>query len=413
MSQKRKYYTYFKKNYRTRYILYPILKYFKSILQELNVTSSKNVQQDAIKNIVIANPIKARKLFENNNIDNTFYNYLIIYLDTNINLKYSDSFFYKEMKKNLRSAFNYYNYILQHSRPLDAMLELNKYFHSKNLIGIKKKDNSLPLYIDNIELNIQTLKPVISRRKVSVIMTVYNEEILISHALKSIFKQTYQNLNVIIIDDASTDTTSEKLFEAKKKYGDRLKIITLKENLGTYIAKNIGLTYADGDLITFHDADDWAHPQRIEKHVKAHETVKGLKASISNLVRIKPEGIFFSKHIYPLDRLCMTSLMIDRSIINDIGYFRTHRIGSDSEYFERIKKFGKGKVIKINKVLTFCAHRPNSLTTNNETGVSEFGLNVKREHYWNRWNLLHNKLSKARRSAYIDFNREKYEYKLL
>jgi len=172
------------------------------------------------------------------------------------------------------------------------------------------------------------------------------------------------------------------------------------------------LTYASGDLITFHDADDWAHPQRIEEHVKNHERNKKVKLSISKLVRLNESGIFYSKELYPLDRLSMVSLMIDRELLDEIGYFRTFRIGSDTEYFERLKLFTKYKWERIDKVLMFCAHRENSLTTNPETGIEGIANNNKRLHYWNQWHKWHRKLKKAHKKPYVAFDRSKYEYSI-
>jgi len=322
-----------------------------------------------------------------------------------------DLFFHREIQKNIRSIFNYYNFAIQCDRCDDSVMIINKYFNEKSLLKINKKNSCRPLYINNLA-SIDFSYGIDATKKVSIIMAVYNGESLIEDAVKSLLAQTYPNIEIVIVDDGSDDKTYEILNHFVSINKLSIKLIRLDDNNGVYIAKNIGIKEATGDLITFHDADDWAHPQRIEEHLKAHDSSPNVKASISKLVRIRPDGLFFSKHIYPLDRLCMVSLMIDRSIIDELGFFRLNRTGSDTEYFERIKTFSKYKVARIDKVLTFCAHRPNSLTTDPKTGISGFGENPKRVHYMNRWQQWHQKMLKAEKKPYVIFDEAKYSYSL-
>jgi len=335
----------------------------------------------------------------------------VSYLQNN-NLEEVDAFFNNEYLINIRSIFNYFNYVIKLNRPMNSIAILNKYFRYKGLSAINKKGMNSPLFVDNITSNGTSLDDGIFEKKVSIIMTVFDGESLLMCSLHSLFEQTHQDIEVIVVNDASTDLSSVKLLEAKKLYGEKLTIITLQKNYGTYVAKNIALTYAKGDLIAFHDADDWSHPQRIEEHVREHLKDKKTKFSISKLVRITEGGLFFSKHIYPLDRLSMISLMIDRCVLDEIGFFRKQRIGSDSEYFERLKAFTKHRFARVDKVLMFCAHRQHSLTTSPETGVEGFGVSSKRQHHWDRWNRWHKKLKRARKKPYVAFNRGEYEYSI-
>lgn len=88
--------------------------------------------------------------------------------------------------------------------------------------------------------------------KVSVIIPAYNCEKYIDKCLESVFAQNYPNLEVIVINDGSTDATVEHL----KKYEDKIRLITT-ENGGSSKARNIGLENAQGDFIMFLDADDY------------------------------------------------------------------------------------------------------------------------------------------------------------
>lgn len=324
-----------------------------------------------------------------------------------------NNFFISNVNQNSRLIFNYYNFIQENNDHIDKFEILNQYFENKSLFHIKQKNKNIPLNINNIDVFSRQYSSAKQKKKVSIVLTTYNIQDLVNVSIDSLLEQTYSNIEIIIVDDDSSDNTVEVIRKFQKKHSDKIKLIKLKKNHGTYIAKNIGISYATGELITFHDADDWAHPQRIEEHVKAYMKNKKVKYSISKLVRLTEDGYFYAKEVYPLDRLSMVSLMIDRKLIDEVGYFRVHRLGSDSEYFERLKNFTKHKWERIDKVLMFCAHRENSLTTSPETGVEGFSKTNKRQHYWNQWHKWHAMLKKARRKPFVGFDRDKYEYEII
>ena len=92
--------------------------------------------------------------------------------------------------------------------------------------------------------------------KISVIVPVYNVENYVSKCLDSLFKQTYENLEIIIVDDCSTDKSKEvvsKLIEGK----DNVKFLTNKKNSGLSFTRNRALEVASGDYIGYIDSDDY------------------------------------------------------------------------------------------------------------------------------------------------------------
>ena len=100
---------------------------------------------------------------------------------------------------------------------------------------------------------------------VSVIVPVYNVQRHIAKCLDSILEQTYKNIEVIIIDDGSTDKTPDIISE---KYAAKSCIRHFKkQNGGVSSARNLGMDLANGDLITFVDADDWLEQRFIEEGV--------------------------------------------------------------------------------------------------------------------------------------------------
>lgn len=324
------------------------------------------------------------------------------------NLAKSEAFFIRNSKHNPSVLFLYYNFIKKHLHTEKVEL-LDAYFSSKSLTVLSKLDDNKALYVDNVK-TAELPKCNIGDEKVSVIITVHNCDSLVYDAVMSIVNQTYENIEVIVVDDGSTDNTPSVLKQLRDTYPS-IKLFSI-QNSGTYIARNVGLLHARGDYITFHDADDWAHPQRVCEHIQAHKSHSNCSATLSLMARITPDGYFYSKQIYPVDRNCMVSLMFSRTTFQKLGFFKQGRIGNDSEYFERIKNFCEGEIGTIDKVLTICAQRPNSLTTTLETS-NEIGKNQKRMHQMKRWRRWH-KLYKSRSKVpYVSFNINKIEVKEL
>jgi glycosyltransferase involved in cell wall biosynthesis len=102
--------------------------------------------------------------------------------------------------------------------------------------------------------------------KISIIIPVYNAENYLEECLLSISQQTFGDFEILAINDGSTDRSLEIL----KKYQEkepRLQVIS-QENKGVSAARNLGLENAQGEYITFVDADDWLHPETLEQYIE-------------------------------------------------------------------------------------------------------------------------------------------------
>ena len=104
--------------------------------------------------------------------------------------------------------------------------------------------------------------------KVSVIVPVYNAEGTIEFTVKSIQEQTYKNIEIILVDDGSVDKSSE-ICDTLAKNDQRVKVIH-QQNSGVSVARNSGITQAEGEFLCFVDADDEIEADMIEKLVEAH-----------------------------------------------------------------------------------------------------------------------------------------------
>lgn len=106
--------------------------------------------------------------------------------------------------------------------------------------------------------------------KVSIIIPAYNAEKFIARCLKSIITQTYSNIEVLVVNDGSTDKTSNevKIFSEK----DKRIILIEKENSGAYSTRRIGESRATGEAVTHIDADDFLEPEAVELLIRKFES---------------------------------------------------------------------------------------------------------------------------------------------
>ncbi len=103
---------------------------------------------------------------------------------------------------------------------------------------------------------------------VSIILTSYNHSKYLNRALDSIFNQTYSNIEVIVVDDCSTDESHSILYEYKEKY-PKLQLNILEINSGSYVnSTNFGFSLASGEFVNFAQCDDYSDNRQIEKLVE-------------------------------------------------------------------------------------------------------------------------------------------------
>ena len=107
-------------------------------------------------------------------------------------------------------------------------------------------------------------------RKVTLIVPVYNSEDYIGRCLDSILNQTYQNFEILVVNDGSKDNSQKIINEYKEKYPN--KIIAIEQpNKGVAITRNESVKRANGDYIMFVDNDDYLDKDYIETFVKTAE----------------------------------------------------------------------------------------------------------------------------------------------
>ncbi|PLA82323.1 hypothetical protein CYR83_09550 [Ligilactobacillus agilis] len=107
---------------------------------------------------------------------------------------------------------------------------------------------------------------------VSVIITAYNIEQYIEKCLDSVLNQTYTNLEIMVVDDASTDKTRQICDEYVGK-DSRVKVIHLSKNEGAANARNLAIENTNGEYLTFIDGDDWVNDNYVEEFLDLAEKI--------------------------------------------------------------------------------------------------------------------------------------------
>lgn len=109
--------------------------------------------------------------------------------------------------------------------------------------------------------------------KVSVIVPVYNAEKTIEDCLRNLVNQTLEEIELILVNDCSTDRSLDYLIAFEHYFPDKITVVNLDENLGPGGARNVGLSYATGEYVGFVDSDDLLVVEMFEKlYKKAEET---------------------------------------------------------------------------------------------------------------------------------------------
>jgi glycosyltransferase involved in cell wall biosynthesis len=171
---------------------------------------------------------------------------------------------------------------------------------------------------------------------VSVVMTAHNVAEYIEAAVTSLLRQSYQSLEIIVVDDASCDDTWRILQRIRNMYP--IVIRRLNINLGTYFAKNYGLQIATGEYVFFQDGDDICHPERIRLSMLEliQPDVVCVQASYSRV--LFPEG-----RVFPVNNLVkklgLITLGLRKSIFEQIGFFNCTSKASDDELFQRLQAY--------------------------------------------------------------------------
>ncbi|OOF15787.1 hypothetical protein BZG84_11545 [Salinivibrio sp. PR932] len=186
------------------------------------------------------------------------------------------------------------------------------------------------------------------RYRVSVVIPCYNAEQTIARALASLCGQTWPYLELIVVDDASDDNSASVVRRWQAR-DSRIRLVEQSENQGAYAARNRGMQCATGDWLTVHDADDWSHPQKIERQMQALLSDRHAVASVSHWIRCD-EKLQFQRWRMEQGWVYrnVSSLLIKREVFSALGYWDNVAVNADTEYYYRLQHvYGADAIVEV------------------------------------------------------------------
>jgi glycosyltransferase involved in cell wall biosynthesis len=281
-------------------------------------------------------------------------------------------------------------FAIETSGPL-SLGPINKIFATANLKNIQISSTQRKFSFGDL-LNLSTASKVKSPKKISILMPAYNAARYITLALDGLLKQTWINIEIIVVDDASSDETSAIVANLKKT-DNRVKLLRHEYRRGAYASRNTALAAATGEFAVNHDSDDWSHPERLELMIRPLLDDTSKEMSICSWVRVDSEFMFIKPR--PDLRMIHPSIstgMIRLKTLKKLGGWDEVKVAADSEMLGRIiAAYGPAVIETVLQEipLVFSRETENSLTTAPQTHWRSdfFGLrNLYRQSYeqWHR-----------------------------
>lgn len=239
------------------------------------------------------------------------------------------------------------------------LAELSRAFTEDGLSALSLPDGpSDPLH----RVGAQTCSSSIGGPLVSVVIPVFEPDEGPAFSLASITHQSWSNLEVLICDDGSGPQGQATLLQWAD-LDPRARIVRSERNSGAYAAMNMGLAHARGEFVTFQGSDDWSHPQRIERQVKALQQRPQAMGTLSHMVQVD-DRMSLTVLGRPAIGINASSLLFRRGpVLRQLGGLDTVRRAGDNEFIGRMRAvYGRDAVALLTEKLALVRRTPGSLS---------------------------------------------------
>ena len=254
---------------------------------------------------------------------------------------------------------------------------------------------------------------------ISVIMVAHNAQTTIAAASASILAQTWRRLELVIVDDASTDGTWSAVTAIRGTDPARVRLLRNRRRVGPYVSRNRALRDAvSGDYVTCHDADDWAHPDSLAVQVGPLVASRGmLRASLAYMLRVQPDGRLSTEALSwfcpdGATKVAMVSAMYERRLlVDELVYWDGVWYGADAEMIGRAQALlGKAGFAEVRAIAMLCRDAAAGLGkagyNDVQTVADDRWTNSTRHRYRNAFSAWHARVA-ASRNAYLPFHHHK------
>nr|WP_244897342.1 glycosyltransferase family 2 protein [Marinococcus halophilus] len=203
---------------------------------------------------------------------------------------------------------------------------------------------------------------------VSIVMPAYNCEAFIKYSLDSVIQQTYQNWELIIVDDGSKDSTKKIVTHYSNK-DPRIKYFEFEKNQGAAVARNKAVELAEGKYMAFLDSDDIWFPKKLDEQLKIMKE-NGYEFTCTSYTKIDELGQDLKKTIRVTDKSTYDDIL-KRNLgnstviynVDNLGKFTIPNIRKRNDYVMWLQVIKKaGYLYGINEALSSHRVRKNSLS---------------------------------------------------
>ena len=201
---------------------------------------------------------------------------------------------------------------------------------------------------------------------VSIIMPSYNTAKYIKNSVNSVLAQTYQNWELLIVEDCSTDNTMEVLSTFDD---ERIKVFVNERNSGAALSRNFALRQAKGRWIAFLDSDDIWHPQKLEKQIAFMEQNGYAFTFTDYRIRLNGEWLPYintgpdvvnKRKMYNYCYFSTITVMYD---VNVIGLIQIENLRKNNDYAMWLKAIEKSKAYRLGECLSYYIKHSGSVSS--------------------------------------------------
>lgn len=217
---------------------------------------------------------------------------------------------------------------------------------------------------------------------VSVIMPSYNSSKYIRNSINSVLQQTYKDLELIIVDDCSTDDTVDVI---KSYDDDRIRFFQNKKNSGAAFSRNKALKEAKGKWIAFLDSDDIWVNEKLEKQIKFmndnnyHASYTDYRICENNkwesCIRTAPNKMTYAK-IINYCYIFTSTVMYDAEVV---GLIQIQDLKKNNDYAMWLHLFKKTNGYRLNELLSYYIKHSNSVSSGNKLRLIKYHYELFRK----------------------------------
>jgi glycosyltransferase involved in cell wall biosynthesis len=215
---------------------------------------------------------------------------------------------------------------------------------------------------------------------ISVVIPTFNSEKFVTKTLETVYSQTYNNYEVIVSDDGSSDNTVEVVKEVFDKYGHRENKILINSHGGPGVARNKGIEIASGQWIAFLDSDDQWYQEKLQKvadYINQHKEYNVICHSLLYKDKKKIKHFYYYKNfnfkipaflsLYRRNALTPSSVIIKKTILVEAGLFNVELPSAqDYELWLRLSLLIETRINYIKDILGISISRENNISANIE-----------------------------------------------